>query len=112
MKLIYCAGAYSGYLHEVANNIRKGRALALRLMELGFSVICPWNDWELAVLKMLPAEVWKAASMEQLRRSDALCIVPGWENSQGTKDEMEEANRLGIPIFFTVEDLCDWRDSL
>lgn len=105
MILVYVAGPYSGSILEVAHNIRIGRSAAVELMRIGFSVICPWNDWELAVLADLPMEIWKEAGMEQLRHCDAILILPGWEKSPGTIAEIAEARRRNIPIFFTIEDL-------
>ena len=36
---------------------------------------------------------------------DAVLVVPGWENSTGTKKEIEVAINLGIPVFYTLEEL-------
>lgn len=37
---------------------------------------------------------------EFLRRSDALAVLPGWENSEGTKMEIENATKRSLPIFY------------
>lgn len=97
---IYVAGAYSdSHILGVARNIMKGRDLTAELMELGFFAYCPWNDWEIAVRKELPMEYWKKNGMAWLQVSEAVVLVPGWENSGGTKAEIAEAERLGIPVF-------------
>jgi hypothetical protein len=52
-------------------------------------------------------DIIKAYSMEWLRVSDAVLVVQkGKEQSKGTQAEIEEANRLGIPVFDSLEDLA------
>jgi len=42
---------------------------------------------------------WVDATLEVLRRCDALVVIPGWQDSSGTLGEIREAFRLGIPVF-------------
>jgi hypothetical protein len=103
---IYVAGAYSApNILEVADNIRKGRDLAVNLLQMGFFPYCPWNDWELAVRMALPMEIWKANGMAWLEASEGMILVPGYESSHGTSDEMARARELDIPIFDNKADL-------
>ena len=48
---------------------------------------------------------WIEATQKLMRRSDALVLVKGWEESQGTLGEIKEAKWLGMPVFERVEDL-------
>ncbi len=48
-----------------------------------------------------------------LRRCDALAVLPGWENSSGTKEEIENAAKRNIPVFYLTEEgvfkeMKDW----
>lgn len=47
--------------------------------------------------------------MAWLRKSDAVFVLPGWMESAGTLAEIKEANRLGIPVFFEIDDLMEWK---
>jgi hypothetical protein len=42
---------------------------------------------------------WVDATLEVLRRCDALVVIPGWQTSSGTIGEIKEAFRLGLPVF-------------
>jgi hypothetical protein len=46
-------------------------------------------------------------SMAWLRASEAVYVCNYREDSKGTKAEIEEAKRLGIPVYFTLKDLVD-----
>ena len=109
MKMIYIAGAYSGETLTLAANIRKGRRVAADLALKGFyAFYCPWLDLELAVLEDLPMEAFQQNGLEHLRRSDCVLLVPGWEESRGTKRELELAHELGLPVFQAMWELEKW----
>ncbi len=50
-------------------------------------------------------QYWLDATMELLRRCDAVVLAPGWQYSEGTKLEIAEAERLKIPVFMTEYEL-------
>ena len=43
---------------------------------------------------------WCEATMEIMRRCDAVFVGPGWEDSRGSLAEIREALLLGKPVFF------------
>ena len=53
----------------------------------------------------LPDEFWLEGTLELLRRCDAVFLIPGWEQSTGSRSELDEATRLGLPVFDNVEAL-------
>jgi hypothetical protein len=125
------AGAYSDkdYL-KVFENMRKGIQLSIKVLSLGFAPFCPWLDYHYPFFGMPKLseiqkemsglcederkqieldEITMAAlqdySLSWLEVSDALIVREQWENSNGTKHEIECAKQLGIPVFFTLVDL-------
>jgi hypothetical protein len=56
----------------------------------------------------LPDEVFLDGCLALLRRCDALLTVSGWAQSEGSRIEVAEARRLGLPVFHTVEDIEPW----
>lgn len=44
-------------------------------------------------------EQFLAGTLELMRRCDAVILVPGWSTSEGTKAEIAEAMRIGLPMF-------------
>lgn len=53
-------------------------------------------------------ELWYELTLEFMRRCDAVILVPGWENSKGTREEKKEAERLGLPVFRHIDGLEAW----
>jgi hypothetical protein len=59
-----------------------------------------------------------AGTLELMRRCDAVILVHNWRDSAGSRAEVDEAKRLGIPVFGlaqsgTIDDgalagLCRW----
>lgn len=47
---------------------------------------------------------------EILKRSDAMLVVEGYENSKGTQKEIEYCNRCNIPVFYSIYELQKWLD--
>jgi hypothetical protein len=49
---------------------------------------------------------WMALSLPQVRAAAMVVLLPGWEHSQGARDERAEADRLGIPVYTLAEVLA------
>ena len=114
---VYVAGAYSAdNVIKVLNNMNKGIRLATVLMLDGFSPFCPWLDFQFQLAlregEELKAENYYRYSIDWLKVSDAVLLVPGWQNSKGTLNELEIANKLEIPIFEELEDLDNYRSEI
>lgn len=113
---IYVAGAYSSdNVIGVLNNINIGIRLSTILLLKGFSPFCPWLDFQfhlsLRENEKLNVEDYYKYSIDWLKVSDALLLVPGWENSKGTLKEIKVAKSLLIPVFETVEELENYRNE-
>lgn len=108
MTVVYIGGPYNAPTqHEVELNIRAAEALALKVWRLGAVPVCP-HTMTRFYGDSLPRAVWLAGDLELLRRSDALLLVKGWEESAGTRAEVECAAKLHIPTFERLEWLARW----
>jgi len=106
---VYVAGAYTApTVVQVLANMRRGIDAAVQIAKLGMAPYCPWLDFQYGLVSAMPVEVYKEISMEWLRASDAVFVVPGWENSKGTMAEIQEATDRYIPVFFSLRSLVNW----
>lgn len=111
MKKVYVAGAYSaGNVIDVLKNIGRGEGWGARLFALGFAPFVPWHDKDF-ILRVPDAdftvEQFYQYSLEWLRVSDCVFVIPGWENSAGTLKEIKEAEGCGIPVYYDLNDLIE-----
>lgn len=94
----YIAGPYSAETpRKTQDNIRAASIIALSVWKQGNVAYCPHMNTALFDGEC-PRETWLDGHIEMLRRSDKLILVPGWEASEGTRQEIYEAIRCGIPI--------------
>lgn len=105
MQLVYIAGAYRGSsAWQTEQNIRQAELCGLEVAEMGAMPVIP-HTMTRYFDGTVTHQFWLAGTLELMRRCDALLIVPGWENSAGTKAEIAEAERLRIPVFYDSSDL-------
>ncbi|MGA2232273.1 MAG: DUF4406 domain-containing protein [Tepidisphaeraceae bacterium] len=108
MKLIYIAGPYRGAGQwQIFQNIRRAEALALQVWQMGAACICPHKNTE-SFNGAAPDRVWLDGDLEIVRRCDAILCAPGWESSSGSLGEIALARELGLPIFYSLEELAKW----
>lgn len=109
MTVVYVAGPFRGpTAWDVEQNIRRAEALALEVWRLGMAAICPHANTRFFD-KAAPDEAFLDGDLAILRRCDAVLLTPDWARSQGALGEKLEAARCGIPVFFTLKALDDWR---
>ena len=113
MKRVYVAGAYSAdNVITVLDNMRAGMRLSLEVLLAGFAPFVPWFDYHFQLMlregEDLTVGHYYKYSMAWLEASDYVLVVPGWENSKGTKAEIARAEELGIPVFYKLSDLIDY----
>ena len=107
----YVAGPYSApQIITSLDHMRVGMQVCYDLLKKGFSPFCPWHDFLFSFMGPVTIQEYYEYSISQLRRQESMLVLPNWETSKGTNAEIQEAERLGIPIFFTVKDLVEWRD--
>jgi hypothetical protein len=99
--LIYLAGPMRGIPEY---NFPAFHAATMALREQGYLVWSPAeHDVELdgfnpATDTAQPMRHYMQRDLPQVLRSDAIVVLPGWENSEGAKLETHVAKMCGIPI--------------
>lgn len=77
-------------------------AAAAQLRQRGYDAVNPVD------LNPDPGTPWHEcmrAGLKALCDCDAICLLPGWENSTGAYLELHVAHRIGLRIH-QLEDLC------
>ena len=105
MKLIYIAGPFRApSAWEVEQNVRLAESLALQCWRAGFAVICPHTNTRF-FQGAAEDSVWLKGDLEILRRCDAVLTTHNWPVSSGARNEVSEAMRLGLPVFYSFRKL-------
>lgn len=108
MKLVYVAGAFRAQTPwQVEFNVRKAEGVALQVAVAGAVPVCPHTMYRFFD-KSLPDSFWLGATLELLRKCDAIIMVHGWKDSNGACAERKEAESLGIPIFESPKEIETW----
>jgi hypothetical protein len=112
MKRVYVAGAYgASTVNDVMGNMRRGLQLSAEVLRHGFAVYSPWTDCLLHFHQEFTIEECYSYSMPWLEVSDAVVVVEkNRETSRGTQSEIKRASELGIPVFFSKEELFAWQE--
>ena len=102
MKIIYVAGPYRAKTKSRRDlHLAQAAMTGVLLAEKGWYPVIP----HLNTAKFedhapwIGDEFYLDGTLELLRRCDALCLLPGYEFSEGTAGEIAEARRLGIPVY-------------
>jgi len=113
MVKVYLAGAYSDdNVLGVLKNIGRGQHYASLLFKEGFAPFTPWHDKEFVIHNWqdnFTVDQFYKYSIEWLRVSDALFIVPNheglkdYQESKGTMAEIKFAFDYGIPVFWDID---------
>ena len=110
MKRVYVAGPYSAdNFIDCLENMRKGMRAGVEVFLAGYSPWVPWHDFHHQLMfrdgESLSVNDYYEMSMAWLVVSDAMLVLPGWQESKGTMAEIAKAVELCIPIFFSLDKL-------
>jgi hypothetical protein len=107
MRVVYVAGPFRAPTPwRVEQNIRRAEELALEVARCGAVPLCPHTVYRFFNGE-LDDQFWLDATMELLKRCDAIIVTPDWEKSSGARAEVEwMLNRR--PIFASVDVLKQW----
>lgn len=106
---VYIAGKYnSDNVIDVLKNIRKGIKMGAKLLKLGFAPFCPFLDFQFGFHEDISIDNYKAFSIEWLRACDCVLMLDNWTRSEGAKEEMRIAYRMGLLVFNSLDELLFW----
>ena len=108
LKRIYVAGPYSDSdIIQILTNMRNGIRMCIEVLKRGFSPFCPWLDYLFSLMlypgEQLTVNDYYQYSMAWLEASDAMLVLPEYENSKGTKAEIARAKELCIPVYYNID---------
>jgi hypothetical protein len=99
-RLIYIAGRYRGKnSNEIWHNIMAARERAEIIAEHGDMPVVPHLN-TMFMDGIQDDQFWLDGTMELMRRCDAVWAMPNWKKSEGAKQEIKEAKKLNLPIFY------------
>jgi hypothetical protein len=104
-KLVYVAGPFSQ--GEVCENIRQACIAGAEVQRIGAVPFIPHaHTFLMAQQVELDYEEWMYLDFVVLERCDALLRLDG--PSPGADREVDLAGLIGIPVFYTLDDLDIW----
>jgi hypothetical protein len=94
-------------------NLRKGIRVSAKLLKLGFAPYCQFLDYQFNFFEeYTPAEIYNYGLAWVPVCNAMLIFSSDWKKSPGTVVEYEEAQKHGIPVFFSMDDLLSWREAI
>jgi len=107
IEILFLAGAYmSSDSNELMQNIQLAEQHSIELWNRGFKVFSPHlNTRNFEVKAKAEEEAYKELDMRMLQCCDAVFALPNWKESEGARAEIDEAKRLGKPIFYSLDKL-------
>jgi hypothetical protein len=109
--VVYVSGSYTApTMRGIEENIIIAREYAIRIWDLGYSVICPHlntaefeND-----CKNTTYEDFIQGDLEIIARCDTVFMMASWVKSMGANREREQAFKIGKPVFNSFKELEKW----
>lgn len=109
--MAFIAGPFYGNGDDkvIAQNIKIAETVAAELANRRVEFFCPHTHTGALTGKCLVGEDFFRALCRSIliRVADCLVVLPGWEDSEGTKKEIKLAKELQIPIFY-LKSANDW----
>lgn len=103
LPVIYTAGPFTAPTQwDIERNVMAMREIALEVAKLGCVPLCPHANTSLFHGQCTPV-FWYRATMELLRRCDAIIMHPKWQHSEGSRLEHQWAVDNFLPIFYYSE---------
>lgn len=103
--MIYLAGAFrTNHNSSQKENVAKAVEWWKRLTDEGHDVLCPHiQSLELDPFGDRGDDFWLGYTMRLMLRCDSVSVIPGWEHSAGTREELRVADKFRMPIRYLEE---------
>ncbi len=103
MHVVFISGAFRGAnAWEIHQNVLRAEKATAKLIGEGYAVICPHTMTQ-NLSGLYPDRLFLDMCLELLRRCDIIYMLEGWSSSNGSCDELEEAERLGLEVMYEGE---------
>ncbi len=120
MKVVYVAGPFRSASKFVPgqqdswgiqSNVMRAMELALEVWRLGAAAVTPHAN-TMFFQNAAPDNVWLDGDLAILAKCDAMLMTPDWERSSGARAEKEYADKIGIPVMLTLDELRAWLEPV
>jgi len=107
---IYVAGPYTveNDNQQVEYHIKQAASFARKIWVLGGAAFCPHLNTQQFDGPELDWQTFINGDLEWVSVSDAVFLLPGWQNSGGARLEQQRAKALKIPLFENLVSLETW----
>lgn len=102
-KLVFLSSPYT--LGDVAVNVRESLLMADKIEAAGFMVYAPLLSHFRHMISPHEYEYWLDRDLEWLLRCDCVLRMPG--ESEGADREVRAAEICNIPVYYSIEQLCE-----
>ncbi len=99
--MIYVAAPYT--IGDVGQNVRRSILACEKLVEMGYTPYNPLLSHFWHMISPHEYEYWLAIDFEVIKLCDGILRLPG--ESAGADQEIEFAKSLGIPVYYSIEEL-------
>lgn len=104
-QLIFVCGPYRADTdNERHDNIEAARKVAVEVWRKGHYALCPHKNSEF-MSGVCDEQQFLDGSLEMLRRCDAVIMVGGWRNSEGSRLEFAHAAGRHLALYHSIDDV-------
>lgn len=104
MKVAYVIGPLrASTIRQRIINIRAAEDVAVELWKAGFAVICQHLGNGL-MSGIIPEQQFISGDLEIIPRCDFAVVCKGWEDSDGSRQEINCCRGRSVPFYFNVAD--------
>lgn len=108
MKCVFISGPFRAHTPWlIEQHCRAAEMAAIEIWSMGAVALVP-HLLTRHFQGELPDQIWLDGAIELLKRSDAIFMLPGWEDSAGSLAERQIALYRGMPVFENYRRLEGW----
>ena len=108
VKIVYISGPYT--LGDVAKNVRDACRAGDAVFDMGLIPLVPHLTHLWHLISPKSHHDWMEIDLNLIPRCDAILRLPG--ESKGADVEVAVAQKLGIPVFYSLQELRDFVEKI